>query len=183
MDPVEINAGAWYLRALRADDRVDDRPAVLESAVDPEIRRWRHRPDPTSAAVAAYVAERIAGWADETRATWAVCEPTTGEMLGEVALEHLDLPMGTAEVSCWALERARGRGMTRTAVGSVVRFGFGGLGLARIGYGWAEPNVASERIARSLGFVPEGRLRGAWLADDVRSDILVAGLLADDPQT
>lgn len=161
---------------------MDDRPAVLESAVDPEIRRWRHRPDPTSAAVAGYVAERIAGWADDTCCTWAVCEPTTGEMLGEVALEQLDLPMGTAEVSCWALERARGRGMTRAAVGSVVRFGFGGLGLTRIGYGWAEPNVASEAIARSLGFVPEGRLRGAWLADGVRSDVLVAGLLAEDPQ-
>lgn len=181
MDPVEINAGAWYLRALRADDRVDDRPAVLESARDPEVRRWRHRPDPTSEAVASYVAERLAGWADETRCTWAVCEPTTGEMLGEVALEQLDLPMGTAELTCWALERARGRGMTRTAVGSVVRFGFGGLGLARISYGWAEPNAASARIARSLGFVPEGRLRGAWVADGVRSDVLVSSLLAGDP--
>jgi len=30
MEPVEINAGAWYLRALRADDRVDDRPALAE---------------------------------------------------------------------------------------------------------------------------------------------------------
>ena len=26
MDPVEINAGTWYLRALRADERIDDRP-------------------------------------------------------------------------------------------------------------------------------------------------------------
>ena len=30
MEPVEINAGAWYLRALRADKRVDDRPALAE---------------------------------------------------------------------------------------------------------------------------------------------------------
>ena len=160
---------------------MDDRPAVLESAVDPEIRRWRHRPDPTADAVAGYVAERMAGWATETSCTWAVCEPTTGEMLGEVALEQLDLPMGTAEVTCWALERARGAGMTRAAVGSVLRFGFAGLGLARIGYGHAEPNLASGRIAAALGFRPEGRLRGAWVADGERVDILVSSLLADDP--
>lgn len=172
-----MSAGSWRLRALRPDDRV----AVLEAAVDPEIRRWRHCPDPTSGAVAAYIADRAAGWADETRCTWAVCDPGTDEMLGEVGLEHLDLPMGTAEVTCWALDRARGRGMTRAAVAAVVQFGFDGLGLARIGYGWAEPNVASARIAQALGFVPEGRLRSAWMADGERSDILISGLLADDP--
>ena len=32
----------------------------------------------------AYAAD---GWVDDTRYTWAVCEPTTGEMLAEVALD------------------------------------------------------------------------------------------------
>lgn len=30
MEPIEINAGAWYLRALRADDRMDDRPSLAD---------------------------------------------------------------------------------------------------------------------------------------------------------
>ena len=30
MEPVEINNGTWYLRALRYDDRVDDRPALAD---------------------------------------------------------------------------------------------------------------------------------------------------------
>ena len=35
--PVEINAGQWYLRGLRADDRIDDRPALADLGVtDPE---------------------------------------------------------------------------------------------------------------------------------------------------
>ena len=46
MEPVEINAGAWYLRALRADE-----------------------------------------WAADTGYSWAVCEPTTGEVLAEVTLD------------------------------------------------------------------------------------------------
>jgi hypothetical protein len=30
MEPVEINAGQWYLRALRADSRINDRPALAD---------------------------------------------------------------------------------------------------------------------------------------------------------
>jgi hypothetical protein len=70
VEPVEINAGAWYLRALRADDRVDDRPALAELGVS--------EPD--------YIARRSAQWASDTHYSWAVCEPTSGELLAEVSL-------------------------------------------------------------------------------------------------
>lgn len=86
MEPVEINAGTWYLRALRVDDRVDDRPALADLG---EIR-----PD--------YVELRAAQWGSATSGSgksgsgdsgsgalcsWAVCEPSTGEMVAEVTLE------------------------------------------------------------------------------------------------
>lgn len=78
MEPIEINAGAWYLRALRADDRVDDRSALAEIG--------EHSPG--------YVENAAAQWDSETRYTWAVCEPTTGEMLAEVTLDP-----GTGDVA------------------------------------------------------------------------------------
>jgi hypothetical protein len=71
MEPVEINAGAWYLRALRADDRIDDRPALAglgESNL-------------------AHVDDSLTDWADDTGYSWAVCEPATGELLAEVVLD------------------------------------------------------------------------------------------------
>ncbi|KWX57717.1 hypothetical protein [Mycobacterium sp. NAZ190054] len=71
MEPVEINAGTWYLRALRADDRVDDRPALADLG--------EHRTD--------YVESLAAQWSSETLYSWAVCEPTTGELLAEVTLD------------------------------------------------------------------------------------------------
>ncbi|MET0901299.1 MAG: hypothetical protein ABWY45_25565 [Mycobacterium sp.] len=71
MEPVEINAGSWYLRALRADDRVDDRPALADLG----------EPDPD------YVRRRATHWLDDTCYTWAVCEPSTGELLAEVSLD------------------------------------------------------------------------------------------------
>ena len=71
MEPVEINNGQWYLRGLRYDDRVDDRPALAdlgETDLD-------------------YIDEAADGWESDTRYTWAVCEPSTGELLAEVTLD------------------------------------------------------------------------------------------------
>ena len=71
MDPVEINAGQWYLRALRADSRIDDRPALADLGVtDPD-----------------YVARCAAAWAADTGYSWGVCEVTTGELLAGVTLD------------------------------------------------------------------------------------------------
>ncbi|MFZ0833521.1 MAG: hypothetical protein WAM92_10615 [Mycobacterium sp.] len=71
MEPVEINAGAWYLRALRADERVDDRPALAELG--------ETRPD--------YIWRRAAQWQTDVAYSWAVCEPATGELVAEVVLD------------------------------------------------------------------------------------------------
>jgi RimJ/RimL family protein N-acetyltransferase len=109
-----------------------------------------------------------------------VCEPTTGEMLGEVELADLDLCHGTAEVACWALPAARGRGMTTTAISALLRFAFGGLGLHRLTYAWADGNTASARVAERCGFRLEGRQREAWLVDGRRVDVYIAGRLATD---
>jgi RimJ/RimL family protein N-acetyltransferase len=180
LDPVEINAGLWYLRALRCDGRLDDRPAVLASSRDPHILRWRHRPLADPAEAEAYIRRRAGEWARDERYTWAVCEPTTGEMLGEIELADLDLCHGTADVACWALPAARGRGMTTTALSAVLRFAFGGLDLYRVTYAWADGNTASGRVAEKCGFRVEGRQRGGWVVDGRRVDVHLAGRLATD---
>ena len=110
-----------------------------------------------------------------------MCDTATGEMLGEVALDDLDLPMGTAEAACWALPVARRHGMTSTALSAVLRFAFGGLQLHRVSYLWAEGNAASARVAETCGFTVEGRMRSAWVVDGQRADVMVAGRLATDP--
>lgn len=111
MEPVEINAGAWYLRALRADDRVNDRPALAAGGVT----------DP------GHVADRAAQWAADEHYSWAVCEPTTGELLAEVGLTPIG---GGGTLSGWA---RRGHDDALTAASDAVRrFAEGALGLSRL---------------------------------------------------
>jgi RimJ/RimL family protein N-acetyltransferase len=180
LEPVEINAGLWYLRALRADDKIDDRPAVSASCRDPEILRWRTRPAADLASAGAYVQRRADGWARDERCSWAVCAPTTGEMLGEVELRGLTA--GTADAACWALPAARSRGMITTALSAVLRFAFGGLGLDEVTYAWAEGNTASARVAQKCGFRVTGIQPAAWVVDGRRVDVHIAARLAADVQ-
>ena len=99
MDPVEINAGAWYLRALRADERVDDRPALADMGItDPD-----------------HVAKRTEQWANDARCSWAVSDPTTGELLVEVTL--------FPSIGTIGIQARRGHAeAARTAADAVRRF-------------------------------------------------------------
>ncbi|AKK26591.1 hypothetical protein [Mycobacterium sp. EPa45] len=107
MDPVEINAGSWYLRALRADERIDDRPALADlGETDPE-----------------YVTKRLDQWATDTGYSWAVCEPTTGELLAEVTVDP-----HTATLSTRA--RPGHDAAASVAATSVRRFAAGALNLS-----------------------------------------------------
>jgi hypothetical protein len=106
MEPIEINAGAWYLRGLRDDDLIDDRPALADlGESDPD-----------------YVTRREAQWASDTFYSWAVCEPTTGELLAEVTLDP---------VTVTVLSRARAGHADAAAIAvvSVRRFAGAVLGL------------------------------------------------------
>ncbi|MEV4240035.1 MULTISPECIES: hypothetical protein [unclassified Nocardia] len=109
MEPVEINAGTWYLRALRADDRIDDRPALAAGGIT----------DPN------YVTRRTEQWDDESHFSWAVCEPTTAELVAEIVVTPgAD---NTAELTGWA--RPGYEPALETGTTAVSRFVEGGLGL------------------------------------------------------
>lgn len=154
MEPVEINAGTHYLRQFRADDRIDDRPALLTAFADPAIQRALHqRPLHTEADATEYVKACDAGWRDDQRYTWAVADLTTGSLIGEVRLALSD---ASAELTVWTHPDARRDGVATTAVGTVLRFGFGALDLARVDARCAEDNAAAVALARRCGFRPDG---------------------------
>lgn len=173
MLPVEINAGAYYLRALRADDRVDDRPDLVAAYTDPDMLRYLEPQLSDIATAGAYVARRDELWRTDTLYSWAVAEPTTGRLLGEVMLKNLRFDGGEADVGCWTHPDRHGEGVASTAVATVTRFGFGALDLHRIRYDHAESNTASHRVAERCGFTFTDRKPRAALVDGRREDLLV----------
>ncbi|MFD2397238.1 GNAT family N-acetyltransferase [Prauserella oleivorans] len=135
MEPVELNTGVYQLRQFRADDRVDDRPALVEAFADPLHQRFVPGITvDTPEAAEKYLAHRASGWARGERCSWAVASAATGALLGEVGLKALDLHDGRAEAAVWVHPMARGRGVAVTALSAALRFGFGTLGLRSVDY-------------------------------------------------
>ena len=152
MEPVEINAGRYYLRQLRADDRIDDRPSILDAFTDPISRRWISHRIVDLAAAGDYVALRARQWADDERCSWAVADQNTGELLGEVGLKDLNLAGGSAAAACWAAPQHRNRGVVSEGLAAAIRFGAGALGLTRVDYLFQDGNESSRRVAEKCGF-------------------------------
>jgi RimJ/RimL family protein N-acetyltransferase len=145
VEPIEINAGTFYLRALRADDLIDDRPALAEAFADESVLRVVQTSDPD-----VYIGMRAQQWADETGCSWAVAEPTTGRLLGEAGLT---LGSDGALAYCWTLPGERGKGVASTALGAVLRFGQGALDLVTIRFRHPVGEQAATHVAKSCGFV------------------------------
>lgn len=158
MEPVEINAGACYLRAFRADDRLDDRPALVEAFADAVMRKYVPQYTVGNLVQAGeYIEVRAKGWADDDRCTWAIAEPTTGVLIGEVGLKNLASDdAGVGEAAIWIHPGARRRGVAAAALGAAVRFGFGAVDLTRVDYVCDDDNTASAALAARCGFTHVG---------------------------
>ncbi|AZZ82855.1 hypothetical protein JTZ10_07380 [Gordonia rubripertincta] len=109
MQPVEINAGTWYLRSLRADDRITDVPTLSLLGVD----------DPGE-----YVAKANDDWESETRFVWAICIPTTGELIALIGVTP-----DSSSGQLWGQAREGYDEALDAAIGPVSRFTEGALGL------------------------------------------------------
>jgi RimJ/RimL family protein N-acetyltransferase len=146
---------------LRADDRIDDRPALMAAFADPELRRWvtRWRID-SLAEAGIYIAQRAREWTQDERCSWAVAEPSSGALVGEIDLIRLTDDWRLAEAGCWVAAAWRGRGVAVVALRAALRFGAAALDVRQVDYVHATGNLPSRRVAEKCGFVPQGTRDG-----------------------
>lgn len=178
MEPIEITAGRLHLRPWRPDDA----PAVLAACTDPLTQQWTTVPSPYTAEHARDFVEKYAaqGWADDTDYAFAVCDATTGDVLGALGLRRR-AAREICDVGYWAVPAARGQGVLSEALGALCRWAFAELGAERIEWFAEVGNWASRRVAEKAGFTVEGVLRQGLPGRAGRRDCWVGARLADDP--
>jgi RimJ/RimL family protein N-acetyltransferase len=180
VEPVEINAGEYYLRAFRNDDRINDVPAIVEAYADEDTRCDLELAGVDGPEV--FVAFMTDGWKNDDRWSWAVCDATTAEMLAGIVVRDVDHELKTAEVTCWTQPGHRDGDVLPAALNSVLGWVYGAMDMHRITYRHAVSDEASQRVAEQCGFTLEGRLRDETIAGDQREDVLLWSRSATDPQ-
>ena len=170
MEPVDITAGRFQLRAWQAGDE----PALAALLDEPAVARWTPHPSPyTLAHATARIAEDAACWARGTRAELGVRDATTGALLAVVGLYRLTT--ADTEVGWATAAAARGQGVASEAVGALCRWALEGLGLQRLEARVEVGNSASRRVAEKAGFALEGVARapgsgGSWVLSRLAGD-------------
>jgi RimJ/RimL family protein N-acetyltransferase len=172
-----LRAGDLLLRPWARDDA----GVVLSAFADPDISYWNLETLSGQAAACAWIDQWAIGWQAESKASWAVAEVATGEVLGRVALRGISLEYGHAECTYWTLPAGRGRGVASSAARVVSRWALDVVGLHRIELQHSTRNAASCRVALRAGFAVEGVRRQALRHADGWHDMHLHGLVAGDP--
>jgi RimJ/RimL family protein N-acetyltransferase len=156
---------------------------ALEAAgSDPLVQRFTRIPEPFGRAEAEWWLELYEqGWADGTRAGFAIVEPPEDAFVGMIAFISLRLDAREAEVGYIVAPDARGRGVAVRALSLLTRWGFGELGLARIELRAALENPASIKVAERCGYTREGVLRNVHLKGRRRGDMALYARVAASP--
>ncbi|WP_433792092.1 GNAT family N-acetyltransferase [Actinoplanes sp. CA-252034] len=169
----EIHGDRLTMRPWRETDVA----AVVAAFADPAIQRWHCRslsPDEAREWIALWQSR----WRAETDAGWAITE--NEQVTGQIALRHVDLPEGLAQISYWVLPDARGRRLAPRALTALTGWAFRDLGLHRLELSHSTANTPSCRVAAQSGYLLEGTRRSAARHADGWHDMHAHARLATD---
>jgi ribosomal-protein-alanine N-acetyltransferase len=169
----DLVAGRYLLREIIAAD-ANDWQAYL---ADPRVYEHTSTQIMSVEEVEGLIAWFADGFRRKERVRWAVVDPQTGTMIGDVGYNSFAVRDGRAEVGYNLSPGYWRRGLMTKALEAVVEYGFAGLNLNKIEATTNVSNVRSAGLLRKLGFQQEGVLREYRNRRGVMGDVLAFGLL------
>jgi len=156
----------------------EDVDALYRIFSNPEVMRyWSSAPMVDRDEARRLVVEIQGQFQRRTGFRWAIARREDDLAIGTCSLFHLDPNNRRAEVG-YALGREHwGKGYMGEALGALLGFAFGELGLHRLEADVDPRNKASIKSLERLGFRQEGHLRERWLVNGEVQDALFFGLL------
>jgi ribosomal-protein-serine acetyltransferase len=135
-----------------------------------------------------YAIEDAVSWIDFTQEAWAqrsefplgIFEVGTGSVVGGTGVNQINKANRIGNVGYWVSSAHVGRGVARFAAQQAARLGFGELGLTRLEFIVLTHNIASQRVAESLGAARECQARNRLYFHGQAHDAVVYSLLPGD---
>lgn len=125
-----------------------------------------------------YIQECIDGAERQESLTMAIVQQN--RLIGIISLQGWNRQLNLAELGFWIEESMQGKGYIRTAIGLMLRFGFGELKLQKVELNCAANNTRVIRLLQYLNFKIEGVLRRSTLGKGLLTDKVVFGLLKEE---
>ncbi|MEA4999421.1 MAG: GNAT family protein [Candidatus Limiplasma sp.] len=114
-------------------------------------------------------------------AFFVIADRETDAYLGQTDLFSINWRLRSAEFAIVVgSEAARGRGIGREAIGILLDYAFGMLGLERVELEVAQENDRAIRCYERAGFRHEGVKRHAFMVDGQYSNLVIMAVLAPD---
>lgn len=120
-------------------------------------------------------------WKSAESYVFAICLSETEQVIGGMGLE-IDKSDHNAELGFWIGREFWNNGFCSESAIAVLEFGFEQIGLHKIHSHHLTRNPASGRVMEKIGMVREGLLRGHTRKWGIFEDIIIYGMLANDPR-
>jgi len=155
-----------------------DIPSLFEIFSDPKVTPYvTIQPVSELGEAAKFLREIQEGFASRSFFQWGVARREDDRVIGTCTLFALSVAHKRAEIG-YALGSAYwGKGYITEALGALLRFAYGTLGLYRIEADVDPRNAPSLRCLERLGFRREGYLRGRYHVNGEIQDSVLFGLL------
>ena len=172
MKPVTLKGERVVLRPLR----LSDAKMLVPLVNDKELTKYLSFTPPLSLKDEKdYVKQTIRGWKTGNELDWAIT--LDGELVGTIALKHVDKKNMSAELGLWVARAHHCKGIGYESAKLVIGFAFKRLKLNRIYYYLLTPNIASRKLIRKLGGKYEGMERESTKKGGVFYDSYTYGIL------
>jgi RimJ/RimL family protein N-acetyltransferase len=158
-----------------------DAADMLALAHDPDFVRFTRVPAGADVAfVERWIGRYESGWADGSRAGFAIVDAQNAAFLGFAAVVALELDALQGEIGYGVAPQARGRGIAKRSLDLLTRWCLDELALERLELKIDPLNRGSVKVAERAGYRLEGVLRNVHLKDDLRADTGVWSRLRSD---
>lgn len=173
-------ASRYLVRQFEPADAPSMYAAVRASL--PDLAEWMPwcTPDYALEQAESWVAFTQQAWAERSQFPLAIVERATGEVVGGVGINQIGWAHRVGNIGYWVSTPHRGQGVARFAAQQAALLGFGELGLTRLEIVTLPHNMASQRVAESLGATREGMARNRLVVHGVAHDAVMFSLVPAD---
>lgn len=172
--PLELVGDRVTIRAPRSDDA----RRMADLADDPGIARFTTMPSP-------FTIEDARSFLDSLERKKGSEDffviALDDELIGMLAMADLAGTNHSVEIAFWMGAPYRGNGYVGEALDLLIAYLFEDLGIERVWAQSAVSNAAAHRLLENRGFVREGVMRSHMQVRGVRHDVVIYGLLREDP--